>query len=121
MTDPLESNIEETESVLDDSEKVIQTKDKRPALTIVIESWVTPIAALVMLIIGLVGGFFLRPIVMPERELTSEVITPSQPTAAVAAPNPNSDEIMQVVSEQTKHFIGSETAPITIIEFSDYQ
>ena len=125
MIDPLETNIEETEPesepVLGDSEEVVKIKGERPALTIVIQSWTTPIAALVMLIVGLVGGFILRPVVMPERQLITEVVNPSQPTAVVAAATPDTGEIMTVVTQQTKHFTGSEAAPVTIIEFSDYQ
>ena len=126
MTDPQEFKEEpETEGESDplqlDSDGEVKVKKERPALTIVIQSWATPIAGLVMLVVGLAAGFFLRPVVVPERAMITEVVNPSQPTAAAAVTNPNSEEMMQVVAEQTKHFIGSETAPVTLIEFSDYQ
>lgn len=117
--DSIESNLEEPNA--EDPEETLVSKDERPALTIVIQSWATPIAALVMLIFGLVGGFFLRPVVLPERVMVTEIVNPVQPTSAAVATNPNSGEIMLVVMQQTKHFIGNENAPVTIVEFSDYQ
>lgn len=95
-------------------------KENRPALTIVIQSWVTPIAALVMLIVGLVGGFFLRPVILPERLLTTQVVDSGQP-AATAGAIPDAGEVMEVVSQQTRHYLGDEEAPVTMIEFSDFQ
>ena len=99
---------------------------KQPALTVVIQSWATPIVALLMLVVGLAGGFFLRPVVLPERQMVTEIVNPVQPAAtnqpaATLAANPNAGEVMQIVAQQTKHFIGEEGAPVTIVEFSDYQ
>jgi len=34
----------------------------KPAITISIQTWATPIVGLVMLIIGLFGGYYIRPI-----------------------------------------------------------
>jgi len=94
-----------------------------PALTITIQSWATPIIGLVMLIIGAAAGFFLRPVILSgEVQPTSgaQVESSSAPSATAAA-NPNAGEIMKLVAEQTRHFAGAEDAPVTIIEFSDYQ
>ncbi len=35
--------------------------DKKPAINISIQSWATPIVGLIMLVIGIYGGYFLRP------------------------------------------------------------
>jgi protein-disulfide isomerase len=118
VTDPVEPDL--SDPAADDMESVEESQGKSPALTIVIQSWATPIAALLMLIVGLVGGFFLYPVVLPERQLITEVVNVGQP-AATAVTNPDAGEVMQVVSQQTKHFIGDEDAPVTIIEFSDFQ
>ncbi len=93
-----------------------------PALTITVQSWATPIVGLVMLILGAVGGFLLRPVIMPgEARTTPEVLLESSAPSATAVVNPNAAEIMKLVTEQTRHFAGAEDAPVTIIEFSDYQ
>ena len=42
--------------------EVVQTK-KRPAITINVQSWATPIVGVVMLIVGLLGGYYGRPLV----------------------------------------------------------
>jgi len=118
MNDPIEPDIGATE---EEPEANIESKEFRPALTIVIQSWATPIAALIMLIVGLVGGYFLRPIVLPDRLMTTELVNPVLPTTAATTPGPDTEQIMQVVTQQTKHFIGNEAAKVTIIEFSDYQ
>jgi len=101
---------------------------EKPALTIVIQSWVTPIVALVMLVLGLVGGFAGRPMI--ESQFLPTVV-PTQAAAAQApAPSVPSDAadtaaqrkaVMDEIIKQTSHFMGDENAPITIIEFSDYQ
>jgi hypothetical protein len=121
LAEPVEPDVDDLEDVVKEEAEL---KEKKPALTIVIQSWATPIAALVMLIAGLAGGFFLRPVVLPERQLVTEVVNLSQPTsvpAAVPSANPDAAEVMQVVSQQTRHFAGDEEALVTIIEFSDFQ
>ncbi|HNB53774.1 MAG TPA: hypothetical protein PK530_17635 [Anaerolineales bacterium] len=104
-----------------------------PALTINIQSWATPIVGIFMLIAGLLGGYFLRPlfdtpIIMEATETPSA--SAEQPTspAAQAPTEPVSEdqaarqqELMNMVIAQTRHFKGAENAPITLIEFSDFQ
>lgn len=71
------------------------------------------------LVIGLLAGYFGRPLVTP-RPLdptpvsAEETVTPSTNNAAVAT-------LMDAVVAQTRHFKGDPDAPITIIEFSDFQ
>jgi hypothetical protein len=103
---------------------------KKPALTIVIQSWATPIFSALMLVLGLLGGYFLRPWLedklnpIPTRTAAQEV---TQPTAAavdtgVTIPQVNSaEELMDYLVSQAVHFKGDENAPVTMIEFSDFQ
>lgn len=114
MSDPLHEEINEPK------------KEAPPALTIVIQSWMTPIVGVVMLLLGGLAGFALRPAVLGESP--AAVVQSSQPlaTAAVekaAAPTISAAEAEQIMSQvipETRHFIGDESAPVTIIEFSDF-
>ena len=97
-------------------EEQIQQPEKT-ALTVHIHSWATPIVGLMMLIIGLAGGFFLRPEITPL--LGKATLTPT------ASENVNSSVdqpgLKDYVVAQTTHFMGDANAPVTVIEFSDFQ
>jgi len=88
----------------------------KPALTIHIHTWATPIVGLLMLVIGLTAGYFGRPLVS-----TALTKATSTPTAVEESTEPQNPEVQGLVVEQTKHFIGDANAPVTIIEFSDFQ
>lgn len=102
----------------------------KPALTIHVYSWATPIAAMIMLIIGLVAGFYAYPlfedrvagnpsVVIPTSvpDTAQQQAAPTDPAAAATA----QASMMAYVVENTQHFIGDENAQVTIIEFSDFQ
>jgi hypothetical protein len=116
----------------------IQTKDealsptqepKKPALTVVIQSWATPIVGIIMLVAGLFAGFYGRPLLSPETTSVAVEGNPStgSSSAPITVPTPDADqaaqqqELMSAVVEQTRHFRGDPDAPVTIIEFSDFQ
>lgn len=86
-----------------------------------------------MLLIGVIVGYLIHPVV-------AGVITPATPTALAALPSPPASEptaaltptpdaaratqaaaVMEAVVARTRHFKGNPTAPITLIEFGDFQ
>ena len=100
-----------------------------PALTVVIQTWTTAIIGIVMLLIGLLGGYFGRPIVTPNSapEVVSEIESTNNNATLPTIPTPDEDlaasqqEFMAIIVENTRHFRGDPDAPVTIIEFSDFQ
>ena len=121
---------EEQTAVPNDEIKQHKEREPRPALVINVQTWATPIVAIVMLLIGLVGGYLLYP------EVSSR-IGGSAPVAAVPVTNPvagpqtspagnqpdqaSREEMMEFLISQTRHFKGNPDAEVTIIEFSDFQ
>jgi hypothetical protein len=99
-------------------EGVAEVKPRRPAVVINVYSWATPIVGVLMLVVGLLAGYFGRPMVASKAE-------PTVPAAAVQSANPTEvaqrQEMMTFLVGQVKHFKGDPNAPVTIIEFSDYQ
>jgi uncharacterized protein YneF (UPF0154 family) len=85
-----------------------------PAFVLNFYSWWIPIVGVVMLLVGLVGGFFLRPLV------------PGKQTAEQATQKPTMDpatrqQLMDYLLPNVKHFKGDANAPVTLLEFSDFQ
>ena len=93
----------------------IQPK-RQAAITINIQSWATPLVGVVMLIIGLLGGYYGRPLVGSTQEQTTvpQSIAPSQAGAG-------NEELMAYLVSQTRHFKGNPDARVTLIEFGDFQ
>jgi hypothetical protein len=113
-----------------------QPKGDKPAITVVIQSWWTPAISVVMLVVGLLVGFFIHPLVAKEAQPTQNVaaVTTPVPTSAVAqtasptvtvdptmAAISSSDDVMNYLVSKTNHFQGSPDATVTLIEFSDFQ
>jgi len=128
MNDSIDEPVDEvTDEVADD---VTDVEEKKPALVINIHSWATPIAGLVMLVVGLLAGYFLRPLLpLSTQEATpvAAALTPTtasvNPAAAPADTQQPADlqELMAYLVPQIRHFKGDPAAPVTIIEFSDFQ
>lgn len=114
---PLSDKIEE--QILD---------QKSPALTIIFQTWATPIAGVVMLVAGFLGGYYGRELV--SQDTTSALVEEIDPVVSGNSPAPAlvsgddqatmQQEFMASVVEETRHFRGDPDAPITIIEFSDF-
>ncbi|MFQ5342746.1 MAG: hypothetical protein ACE5F6_14490 [Anaerolineae bacterium] len=82
-------------------------------------------------LIGLVIGYLGRPLLtsepqraaQPQVERVADASAPTSPTAVPASPADNSSAqaLMDSMISQTRHFRGNPDAPVTIIEFSDFQ
>lgn len=99
-----------------------------PALTIVFQTWTTPLIGVVMLAVGLLGGYFGRPLVAPGPEgvpVSDVEITPEPVEDISVSPDEDREAqkaaVMESLLGETRHFRGDEDAPVTIIEFSDFQ
>lgn len=94
--------------------------EPKPAFIINFYSWATPIVGLIMLVIGLAGGYFGRPLLTPEASLPEAL--PTAPAVSLPDEAPQSaEEMMDFLAGQVRHFKGDANAPVTIIEFSDFQ
>ncbi len=101
---------------------------KSPALTVVFQTWATPIVGVVMLVAGLFGGYYGRQLISPDTTVAAvEEIDPvissySPPVAPTSSEDLAAlqQEFMATVVDKTRHFRGEPDAPITIIEFSDF-
>jgi hypothetical protein len=95
-----------------------EAEPRHPSVVINVYSWATPIVGVLMLAVGLLAGYFGRPLIASKAE-------PTLPAAAVQSANPTEEaqrqEMMTFLVSQVKHFKGDPNAPVTIIEFSDYQ
>ncbi len=113
-----------------------QPQGGKAALTVVIQSWWTPALALIALVVGLLAGYFGRPVIAKDLGPTqgvAAVTTPAVTTAPVQISEPttaadptlaaikNQDQLMAFLVSKTIHFQGDPNAKVTLIEFSDYQ
>jgi hypothetical protein len=135
--------LEEDRRIDDDLDDEDFEPERKPAVIINVQSWAIPIVGLVMLLIGITAGYAGRAIIA---QLTSGTNTAAVVTEAPSAvstdasdsatagqagqlpsttpqqPSPEQQaELMAFLVSQTKHFVGEADAPVTIIEFSDFQ
>lgn len=97
-----------------------EPQSEKTALTIHIHSWATPVVGFLLLILGLVGGYLIRPAISPL--LSKSTATPTvSAKAEPGATNAGQPGIKDYVVAQTQHFLGDPNAPVTVIEFSDFQ
>ena len=123
------------ENFFDEGEEEISGMDvdeqveSRPAVVINVQSWATPIVGLLMLVVGLLGGYFGRPLLSePAAPAGSAALTSPAPVATAPANETGSTasaadraSLMEFLVSQTRHFRGDPEAPVTLIEFSDFQ
>jgi hypothetical protein len=113
-----------------------QPQGEKPALTVVIQSWWTPALAVVALVVGLLAGYFGRPLIAKDLQTGEPVAAVNTPVATTPADlvtvptitvDPtiaaisSKEEFMAYLVSQTAHFQGDPNAAVTLIEFSDYQ
>jgi len=112
-----------------------QPQGEKPALTVIIQSWWTPALAVIGLVVGLLAGYFGRPLVNkgeatnPSAVVVTPVVTtasgqaliPSEEVDPTMAAIGNQQQLMDYLVNHTSHFKGDANAKVTIIEFSDYQ
>ena len=94
---------------------------KQPAVTITIQSWATPIVGVVMLVLGLLAGYYGRPLVLDQVQTESSVNSGSPVVIPTADNSAAQEKLMATILAQTRHFSGDPNAPVTIIEFGDFQ
>mgnify|MGYP006279001605 CR=1 FL=1 len=91
--------------------------------------WLLPAAAVAALVIGLLGGYLGRPLVEErfgggEPTLEAGAQPAGQPAVRpTLSPEQQAQRqlMMDTLSSETRHFKGNPDAPVTIIEFSDFQ
>ena len=99
-------------------------KPTSPALTINIQTWTTPIVGLVMLVIGLLAGYYLRPLTLAQANTTAPnlpVVGTPQVVIPTADNSAAQQSLMDSLIPKVRHFKGDPNAPVTIIEFADFQ
>lgn len=97
--------------------------EKRPALVINIHSWATPIVGIVMLVVGLAAGYFGRPYLASLKPVETQAASQEQTSGQVSQEQSpaSTPTLMEYLVGQTRHFQGDQNAPVTLIEFSDFQ
>jgi len=113
-----------------------QPQGQKPALTVIIQSWWTPVLAVIMLVVGLLVGFLGRPLLTKSAQPTADLATVTTPVTTLPNSQANvptttvnptiaaltsRDQFMAYVVSQTTHFEGDPNAAVTLIEFSDFQ
>ena len=99
-----------------------EEKTSRPSGTHPV--WMTLVVGLLMFVVGAAAGYFGRPLI--SREQANETQPPAVPEqtsvpGAAETQAAGAEDLMDFLVEETRHFIGDEDAPVTIIEFSDFQ
>ena len=81
--------------------------------------WVTLVVAIATLVVGVALGYFGRGVMGPEALAAKGTATAA--AGAVQTRAASNKEVMDLVIQQTRHFRGDKSAPVTLIEFSDFQ
>ncbi len=113
--------VEETAPLEVQEESAPLDAQKPPALTISIQSWATPIIGLLMLVLGLLVGYYGRPIMLNQAPSEASVNSESPVVIPTTDNSAAQQKLMETVLAQTRHFMGDPDAPVTIIEFADFQ
>jgi hypothetical protein len=82
-------------------------------------NWPMIVVGAAMLVVGLLLGYIGRGVVGPEASAVKA--TASAAAAAIQTRASANKEVMTMLIGATRHFKGDANAPVTIIEFSDFQ
>lgn len=77
--------------------------------------WAIPALALLIVFAGIFIGFSKLPLVITKGQVSSLA------REAVKTPANEREALTQIATAQTRHFKGDPDAPVTILEFSDFQ
>jgi hypothetical protein len=133
MDPEVKDSYPQSDQTSNSEEGVSTSKSSSPALVINIQTWATPIIGIVMLVAGLFLGYFGRPLlsnggpaaaVAPGNNVEPTVVAANQSGTQVASNEgspASTPTLMEFLIGQTNHFKGNPDAPVTVIEFSDYQ
>lgn len=102
--------------------------ETQPAMIITIQAWATPIVGVVMLVLGLLVGYYVRPLTLAQSS-NATAASLVMPPAAIPRTDPSSgtaqsaaqQRLMDSLIPKIRHFKGDPNAPVTIIEFADFQ
>ena len=83
-------------------------------------TWIiTAVIGVAALLVGALLGFYIRPVVGPEAQ--AKKATASAEAVAVQTRSAQNQEMMKSIVGQVRHWKGDPNAPVSIIEWSDYQ
>ena len=97
----------------------VELENKESGPKIRLSNWLLVVVGLVMLLFGMVLGYFGQPLVGPEAK--SAKSTGTAQAIALQTQTAANQQVMEYLSGKLQHFQGDPNAPVTIIEFSDFQ
>jgi hypothetical protein len=115
ILDDSASELPEQAEPLEDTVGEIQTKAESPLK----RHWPMIMVGVAMLLVGAILGYLGRGVYGPEA--TAAKATSSAVAAAIQTRASANKEVMTMLIGATRHFKGDANAPVTIIEFSDFQ
>jgi flagellar basal body-associated protein FliL len=106
-------SIEEIHDSEENPEELQESKTSRG------KTWLIALVGIVALLVGLGLGYFGRGEFGPEAQAAKGTATAV--AAAVQTRSATNEQVMDLIIAQTNHFQGEANAPVTILEFSDFQ
>ncbi len=107
------------ESKNNDTDNEVKETDKKNPFVINPSNGLVIVVGLVMLLLGGFLGYYARPLVGPEAQAARK--TEAANAIAIQTQVAENKKIMDYLVGELKHFQGDPNAPVTVIEFSDFQ